>query len=82
MKYTDGTEIKLGDKVIISGKYHGVVVANIDGSEYSESHPKDQWSYLGSGVMIDTNFGGLVHYQEENIKGETIELDSRGGEKL
>jgi len=45
MKYTDGTEIKLGDKVIISGKYHGVVVANIDGSEYSESHPKDQWSY-------------------------------------
>jgi hypothetical protein len=82
MKYTDGIEIELGDKVIISGKHHGVVVANIDGSEYSDAYPKEQWSYLGSGVMIDTDFGGLVHYQEDNIEGETIELESRGEEKL
>lgn len=78
MKYTDGTKIKLGDKVIISAKYQGIVVANIDGSEYSEAHPKEQWAYLGSGVMIDTDFGGLVHYQEENMEGEIIELESRG----
>jgi len=76
MKYSDGIEIMLGDKVLISGKYHGVVVANIDGDEYSKSNPKEQWAYLGSGVIIDTDFGGLVHYQEETIEGETLELES------
>ena len=73
----DGTKIKLGDKVLISKKHHGVVVADIDGNEYSESNPKEQWAYLGSGVMIDTDFGGLVHYQQENMEGETIEIDSQ-----
>ena len=74
MTYTDGTEIKLGDRVVISGKHNGVVVANIDGAEYSEAHPKEQWAYLSSGVMIDTDFGGLVHYQQENMEDEIIEL--------
>ena len=77
MKYMDGTKIKLGDKVLISKKHYGVVVADIDGNEYSESNPKEQWAYLGSGVMIDTDFGGLVHYQQENMEGETIEIDSQ-----
>jgi len=82
MKYTDGTEIKLGDKVIISGEYHGVVIADIDGVEYSESYPKDQWSYLETGVLIDTDFGGIVHYKQEDLEDETIELESHGSEKL
>lgn len=69
--------MKLGDKVLISGKYHGVIVADIDNGRYSETNPKEQWEYLGSGVMIDTDFGGLVHYQQENMDGETIELESR-----
>ena len=51
MKYTDGTEMRLGDKVLISSKYYGVVVADIDNAEYSETNPKEQWEYLGSGVM-------------------------------
>ena len=79
MKYTDGTEIKLGDTVLISGQYHGVVVADIDNGRYSESNPEEQWAYLASGVMIDTDFGGLVHYQQENLVSETIELESREG---
>jgi len=40
------------------------------------------FTYLGSGVMIDTDFGGLVHYQEGNLKGETIEPDSSDGKKF
>ena len=63
--------------MLISGKYHGIVVADIDGDGYSESTPKEQWSYLGSGEMVDTDFGGLVHYQQEDMEGETIELESR-----
>lgn len=77
MKYEDGTEMKLGDKVLISEKYHGVIVADIDNAEYLESNPKEQWEYLGSGVIIDTDFGGLVHYQQENMIGEIIELELR-----
>jgi len=76
MKYSDGTKMKLGDQVLIDGKYNGVVVADIDGSEYSESEPKDKWEYLKLGVIIDTDFGGLVHYQQENMEHEGIALVS------
>ena len=82
MNYADDKEVHLGDSVIIDGKYHGVVVANIDGAEYSEQQPKEKWEYLGSGVIIDTDFGGLVHYQQENTEREEIVLSSRGSEKL
>ncbi len=78
MKYKSGKEVKLGDKVLIDGKYNGEVVANIDGAEYSENMPEEQWGYLGSGVMIDTDFGGLVHYKQESLEDEEIELASRG----
>ena len=74
MKYSDGKNIKLGDKVLIDGKYHGVVVANMDDSEFSEEQPKEKWEYLRSGVMIDTDFAGLVHYQQENLETEEIVL--------
>jgi len=77
MKYTDGTEMKIGDRVLISGKYHGVIVADIDNGRYSDATPKEEWEHLVSGVMIDTDFGGLVHYQQESMDGETIELDSQ-----
>ena len=78
MEYSNGMEVKLGDKVLIDGKYNGVVVANIDGSEYSEKEPEAKWGYLGSDVMIDTDFGGLVHYKQENMEHEEIQLASRG----
>lgn len=77
MKYRDGKEVKLGDEVIIDSKYSGVVVADIDNSEYSESEPKEKWEYLKSGVIINTDFGGLVHYQEKNLREEEIELKTR-----
>ncbi|MCZ4287187.1 hypothetical protein O4H29_20360 [Marinobacter salarius] len=52
-------------------------MADMDGDEYSSEHPKEQWGYLHSGVMIDTDFGGLVHYQQDTLVGETIELVQR-----
>jgi hypothetical protein len=77
MKYTDGTQAKIGDKVLIGRQYHGVVVADMDGDEYSREHPRDQWGYLGSGVIIDTDFGGLVHYEQNSLVGELMELVRR-----
>lgn len=64
MRYSDGNEAKLGDVVLIGGKHMGVVVASIDTGEYAPEHPEEQWAYLGKGVMVNTDFGGLVHYAD------------------
>ena len=64
MKYSDGSEAHVGDVVLIDGKHKGIVVASIDTNEYSVAHPKEQWAYLGHGIMVDTDFGGLVHYPD------------------
>ena len=61
MRYTDGNDARLGDVVVIDGKYNGVVVASLDTSEFSARCPKEHWGYLATGVLIDTDFGGLVH---------------------
>lgn len=77
MKYTDGTLAKIGDEVLISGQHRGVVVADLDGDQYSGEYPREQWSHLGSGLLINTDFGGLVHYTQASLVGETMELDQR-----
>lgn len=77
MKYTDGNQVKVGDYVLIDKRLHGVVVANMDGDEYSNEYPKEIWSHLVSGILIDTDFGGLVHYDQNRQKGEMIELVKR-----
>ena len=70
MRYRNAQEtMRVGDAVSIgSGK--GVVVACIDTAEYSAAHPREQWSYLRGGVMIDTDFGGLVHYPDQSAVDE------------
>jgi hypothetical protein len=52
MKYADGQEVRLGDRVKLGQDDGGAVVASIDTGEYSAEHPESQWSYLKRGVMI------------------------------
>ena len=75
MKYSDGNEAMLGDVVAIDGPYRGIVVACIDRNEYSPEHSREHWSYLGKGIMVNTDFGGLVHYSDGTQ--EQIALVSR-----
>ncbi|MDF0534150.1 hypothetical protein PY479_07665 [Shewanella sp. A32] len=77
MKYMDGKQIEVGDNVLISGMYKGLVVADIDGDRYSADYPREQWGCLQTGVMIDTDIGGLVHYEQISLENEKIELVSR-----
>jgi len=63
MKYADGTDIEPGDIVQIDVKYRGRVIASMDTSEYLPG--EERWSYLGAGIMVDTDFGGLVHYTSD-----------------
>jgi hypothetical protein len=76
MRYADANEAELGDVVLIDGKHRGTVVAVIDTAAYSEGFPLDQWSYLGKGILVDTEFGGIVHFP--GAEEELITLVRRG----
>jgi hypothetical protein len=64
MKYRSGQEARLGDRIRVGGDSSGVVVCSIDTDEYSLDFSREQWSYLGTGVMIQFANYGLVHYTE------------------
>ena len=65
MKYTDGLEIRIGDKVRL-GQDEGTVVCSIDAKEFSIEHPEEQWGYLKKGIMVDFPKIGLVHFPEHD----------------
>jgi hypothetical protein len=71
MKYPDGTEARIGDHVEFSNGEKGTIVFSIDTNEYSNEFPKTQWSYLKKGVMIRTDKGALIHYEDPNV-GEVM----------
>ena len=64
MKYCNGQESRLGDRIRVGGDSTGVVVCSIDSDEYTPEFSREQWSYLGVGVMIQFANYGLVHYTE------------------
>ena len=63
MQYPDGQLVKIGDRVKFGADDKCVVVSDIDGDEYSEAHPKEQWGYLGNGVMLESPLYGLIHME-------------------
>jgi len=75
MNYENGEKVCLWDRVKVGGDDKGIVVFSVDDNQYSSLFPKEKWSYLQRGAMIDTTFGGLVHYSEQD---EDLELISRG----
>jgi hypothetical protein len=64
MRYQDGQKVIAGDVVQIDGRYQGLVIAAIDDKSYLAG--AEDWEYLGSGAMINTDFAGLVHYPEDD----------------
>jgi hypothetical protein len=72
MIYADGNEAMIGDVVAIDVNFNGVVVASIDNAQYSKEFPADKWARLGQGVLIDTDFAGLVHYQASSPEQMTL----------
>jgi hypothetical protein len=64
MKFSDGRDIEPGDLIQIGEKYRGRVIASMDTSKYLTG--EEGWSYLAEGIMVDTDFAGLVHYTSEN----------------
>ena len=64
MKYIDGQDVRLGDRVALGKDEGGVVVCSIDTGEYSSDHMEAQWGYLKKGVRIEFPLYGLIHYEE------------------
>jgi hypothetical protein len=62
MKYADGREIEPGDIVQIDVVHRGTVMASMDTDRYLPGW--QDWAYLKEGIMVDTSFGGLVHYTD------------------
>lgn len=71
MRYHDNQPIHVGDVVTIDVRHQGTVVACIEDGIYLHPHTKEQWTHLQNGVLIDTSFGGLVHYADQ----AALELD-------
>ena len=74
MKYPEGAEARVGDRVELWDGNVGVVVCSMDTNEYSASYPQDAWEQLGAGVLILSEKAGLIHYKEPE---RTMRLLSR-----
>jgi hypothetical protein len=61
MRYADGNEAKVGTRSLSMRSIAASWSLNIDGGEFSERYASG-WGYLKSGILVDTDFGGLVHY--------------------
>lgn len=80
MKYSDGREVRVGDKVRLGSHEGGTVVCSIDRNEYVAEHPKEKWSYLGSGVVVEFPKYGVIHYEEPEDDLQLIKRSSLGGD--
>ena len=77
MHDVNGQLIRVGDRLDVGhGWSIGVVVCSIDTGDYSPKHPKEQWGYLERGIMVETEKGGLIHYEENDGELEIIESTS------
>jgi hypothetical protein len=65
LNYADGLAVEPGDLVLVGGTDRGRVVASIDTGKHLPGH--DGWAYLRQGIMVDTDFAGLVHYTAQTI---------------
>ena len=68
MKFTDGTEVKVGDRLRLSNDDIATVVFDVETDVYEEGFPKPEWEYLRSGIMVKTDSGALIHLEEAMLR--------------
>ena len=78
MRYHDGEPIHVGDVVTIDVRHEGIVVACIEDGIFLHPHTQEQWTHLHDGVLIDTVFGGVVHYADQGaLEADHVRLAQR-----
>jgi hypothetical protein len=73
MRYPDGQIARRGDRVRLWNGVEGTVVCSLDSDEFSDEYPREQWTYLRSGVLIQSPQTGLIHYLEPEATFELLE---------
>ena len=70
MKYADGQQVQVGDRVGLGVDEGGVVVCSIEDCVFTDGHTADQWAYLRKGFMVEFPTLGLIHYEaaEEDLR--------------
>lgn len=74
MKYSDGSEVHLGD-IVIADDSEGVVVSVLDTRQFSDDYPEG-WSDEKEGAFVETKKWGLIHYPRFD---EDVTLVRRAG---
>jgi hypothetical protein len=64
MLYPDGTEMRAGDRIRVQNGDTGVIVASMDAGEFSPDYPKDDWDQFKTGILVLTDKGALVRFDE------------------
>jgi hypothetical protein len=77
MNYLSGERVKLGDVLQLWDGCQGVVVCSIDDGEYSAKYPIADWSYLKSGILIDSDKAGLIHCIQPESSFELLRRASK-----
>jgi hypothetical protein len=70
--FAKGKQVRLGDRVMVADHVTGIVVFSVDTDEYSPEFPKENWGYLGRGIMVETENDGLIYIAE--LSDESIEI--------
>lgn len=64
MEYSHGEVLKIGDFVELLDGVRGTVVCNISDSLFSDMYKQEDWEYLKTGILVDSEEAGLIHYVE------------------
>lgn len=77
MKYSDGSNVLLGDIVTLGGGMTGIVVCNFEEDEFAKGFNKNEWGEFKTGIMVESPQAGLVYYAEKCVdltleKRETV----------
>ena len=67
MKYEDGTEVLLHDRVDLGGGMTGSVVAVFDNGRYTPDYPKELWGHLAQGALVKSSEMGLVYFPVPSV---------------
>lgn len=70
MKYADGTEVAVGDRVRLTNGDLATVVFDVDSGVFDSEFVKSEWEYLRNGIMVETDRGALIHL--ENLMFELV----------
>ena len=76
MKYPNGQEVRVGDRVKLWDNQRGTVVCSIETGEFSKDYPKTEWGHLKSGILVKTDTGEIFHYTEPDEDFELIQSSS------